>query len=177
MSEMTPGDRRELRSIVKKQFTVLHKEVKRRSEEMKSEVETGLLERYRAQDEAVVAAKAEVEELQRDMERQLSDIRRRLTDAHPELSVEVGIGYGRLALTAKDDSRAQLHRAALAAIPTKIIDAETRLDQDELGLLRELTVGALTTEEAHEFMARIPTVGVLVPTARLPELDWAAQSP
>jgi hypothetical protein len=173
MSEMTPGERRELRALTKKQFAVLRAEVKRRTEEMKSEVETELLRRYRSQDQAVAAATAEVDELTRDVGRQLRAIADRLTDLHPELQVEVGISYNRLTLRAGDPTRAQLHRAAIDAIPTKIANAATRLDQQELDLLRDLTVGALTTDEAQAFLARIPTVGVLVPTARLPEIEWA----
>lgn len=172
MSEMGPGDRRELRSIVKKQFQVLRAEVKRRADEMKSEIESDLLRRYRAQDEAIAAAQAEVDDLTRDCIRQLQDIKRRLIDARPELTVEVGIGYQRLGLSAADPTRSQLHRAAIASIPTKIQNAMTELDQGELALLRELTVGALTTDEGRAFMQRIPTVGSLVPTARMPEIDW-----
>jgi hypothetical protein len=171
--QMTPGDRRELRSLTKKQFQILRAEVKRRASEMRAEVETDLLHRYRQQDEDLQAAQTELAELTEQYLRDARDVARRLQTAHPELTVQLGRSYHSdgVQLSAKDESRGQLHQAALAAIPTKIADAETQLDQQEIDLLRELTVGALTTDEARSFLNRIPTVGALVPTARLPELE------
>ncbi len=48
-----------------------------------------------------------------------------------------------------------------------------QLDRQEADLLRSLSVGALESEEAHRFLAAIPTVSELVPAARLAELERA----
>lgn len=45
-NKLTPGDRRELRTVVKNRFKVLRAEVKRREQEMKAEIEKQLLDTH-----------------------------------------------------------------------------------------------------------------------------------
>jgi hypothetical protein len=169
--QITPGERRELRSVVRGQFKVLRSEVKRREQELISEVETELLQRYRQQDIDIQKAQEEAAEAQREHLRQLQRIGRELRMAHPDLTVEVKNGYGGLGLQAADPKRAQLRRAAVASIPTTVADAALRLDRQEMDLLRSLSEGALESSDARAFLTVIPTVGELVPTARLREIE------
>lgn len=56
MTEMIPpGERRELRSVVRQQFKVLRAEVKQRELELKAEAERRLVERYRDEDKQIDA--------------------------------------------------------------------------------------------------------------------------
>jgi ketosteroid isomerase-like protein len=161
--ELTPGDRRELRSLVKKQFDVLRRDVKRRKDELTGEIESELLRRYREQDERIAEARREVEIARRTYEDAVN-----LRALDPDLELWVGQqGH----LSAHDPNRTQLHRALIASVPQQIADASTKLDQQELNLLRDLTIGALDTDVAQKFLSRIPTVGELVPKARLAELE------
>lgn len=169
--ELTPGDRRELRSLVKKQFDVLRKDVKRRKDELVSEIEAELLRRYRAQDEQIAQARRESEVARRTYEDALAQILSGLRALNPDLDMCVGY-QGELHIS--DPNRAQLHRALMASVPQQIADASTKLDQQELDLLRDLTIGALDTSAAQQFLSRIPTVGELVPKARLAELDGSS---
>jgi hypothetical protein len=166
--ELTPGDRRELRSLVKKQFDVLRKDVKRRKDELVGEIEAELLSRYREQDEHIVQARQEIETARRTYEDACKSIMSALRDMHPDLDMSVGYQG---ALLTSDPNRTQLHRALVASVPQQIADASTRLDQQELTLLRELTIGALDSGAAQQFLGRIPTVGELVPKARLAEIE------
>lgn len=166
--ELTPGDRRELRALVKKQFTIIRNDVKRRKDELKAEVETELLRRYREQDERIEQARRAMEAAHRDYENTVNQIVNGLRETDPTLDIHVGY-QGQL--VARDLQRSQLHEALIASIPQQIADASSKLDQEELELLRDLTVGALDTEQAQQFLARIPTVGELVPKARLTELE------
>lgn len=166
--ELTSGDRRELRSLIKKQFQVLRNDVKRREAELRSEIETELLKRYRAQDERLEEARREQEVAADAYRREIQRIADSLRDDDPNLSVAV-ISGGRV--SADDNTRRQLHTALIAAVPARIADALTKLDQQEIDLLRELTVGALATDEANGFLGRVPTVGELVPRARLDALE------
>lgn len=50
---IAPGERRELRSVVRGQFKVLRAQVKRREAELKAEIEAELLAKYREQDAAI----------------------------------------------------------------------------------------------------------------------------
>lgn len=165
--ELTPGDRRELRSLVKKQFAVLRNDVKRRKDELTAEIESELLRQYRVQDERIAAARREIDDAQRTYQDSVRRIMDELRALDPEL--EMSAYNGRLAAT--DPNRTQLHKALIASIPQQIADASTKLDQQELELLRDLTLGALDSAAAQQFLARIPTVGELVPKARLAELE------
>lgn len=166
--DLTPGDRRELRSLIKRQFAVLRNDVKRRKDELAAEVESELLRRYREQDQRIEQARRELHAAKRAYEDAVEQIMAGLRTTDPTL--EVTLGY-QGQLHAADPRRSQLHKALIAAIPEQIDSAMTKLDQKELELLRELTIGALDSEQAQQFFSRIPTVGELVPRARLAALE------
>lgn len=166
--ELTPGDRRELRALVKKQFDVLRKEIKYRKDELIGEIESELLRRYRGQDERIEQAQREIARAARAFDDSVAQIIAGLNATDPDLIASLGY---RNRLNVSDPNRTQLHKALIAAVPQQIADASTKLDQQELSLLRELTIGALDTEAAQRFLSRIPTVGELVPKARLAEIE------
>jgi hypothetical protein len=168
--EITPGERRELRSVVRGQFKVLRAEVKRREAELKAEIEAELLEKYREQDAAIAEAQREADKIRMDAEREVAKIAERLREEHPDL-VAGSDRYSRLSLQAVNHNRTQIHRALMASVPDKIGDAHLALDREEMRLLRQLSEGALESKEARSFLGEIPTVGELVPRARLLELE------
>lgn len=172
---ISPGERRELRSVVKAQYKVLRSEVERRVEEMKAEIEAELLERYRREDQAVAEATKEVRAIFEAAWSEIRGVTERLQQAHPDLTVEAQIAYGgRLIVDAENKTRTQLRRAALAHIPHVVGNAKLALDRQEVDLLRELSASAIESTEAEKFLRSIPTVGQLVPQARLAELEEAA---
>lgn len=168
--DITPGERRELRSVVRGQFKVLRAQVKRREQELRAEIETALLEKYREQDAAIAEAQNEVQKIRQDAEREVAKVARRLRETHPDLTAGPD-RYSRLSLEAINHNRAQIHRALMASVPDKIGDANLSLDEQEIRLLRQLSEGALDSEEARSFLGTIPTVGELVPRAALRELE------
>lgn len=174
---IAPGERRELRSVVRGQFKVLRAEVKRREEELHGEVEAELLRQYRAQDEAIAEAKTEWSRAYSDYLLAVRKIADELKERRPELAVDVRDQRGTAVFSAFDPNRAQEHRAAVAAIPRQIADASLALDRGENDILRELSAGALTSDEARAFLERIPSVGELVPRARLAEIERSLDRP
>jgi hypothetical protein len=64
-----------------------------------------------------------------------------------------------------------LRREANADLSAKVKAALLKLDRDEADLLRNLSMEAIESEEARSFLSRIPSVGELVPAARLVELE------
>jgi len=170
-SEITPGERRELRSVVRGQFKVLRAEVKRREQELKGEVETELLTRYREQDAAIAEAGREAYRIRQDALRALAVVADALRDQHPDLTVDVSMSYQGPEVRAANHNRAQLHRALMASIPNRVGDAQLNLDRGENDLLRQLSTGALESTEARGFLNTIPTVGELVPRVRLNEIE------
>jgi hypothetical protein len=168
---ITPGERRELRTVVKGQFKVLRAEVRRREQELRAEVESELLSHYRLEDEAVYQAKIETRKLVEDCARAVQEVGAALKEQHPDLEVEAGrTRMGGIDIHAANPKRSQLHRALLSSIPNRVGDANLSLDRQEVDLLRKLSEGAIETESATSFLSAIPTVGELVPAARLKEL-------
>lgn len=167
--KITPGERRELRSIVRGQFKVLRAEVKRREAEMTLEVETELALRYREQEADVQAAREEAAKVLGAARREVAVLGRALQEKYPDLAVGVE-RHSSSGLSTTNSNRAQVHRALMAAIPVRVGDAMLQLDRDEIRLLRALSEGVLESSEARGFLGQIPTVGELVPTARVREL-------
>jgi predicted nuclease with TOPRIM domain len=165
---ITAGERRELRSVVRGQFKVLRAQVKRREQELKAEIEAELLEKYREQDAAIHEAQREVARIRHEAARQVAEIADRLREAHPDLTYST---YDPLTIKAINHNRAQIHRALMASIPDKIGDANLALDTQEMNLLRQLSEGALDSDEARGFLGSIPTVGELVPRVVLREIE------
>ncbi len=167
---IAPGERRELRSVVRGQFKVLRAQVKRREQELKAEIESELLEKYREQDRAIAEAQAEVDKIRLDAEREVAKVAARLRDENPDLTAGPD-RYSRLTLQAINNNRTQIHRALMASVPDKIGDAHLALDTQEMNLLRQLSEGALDSEAARGFLGSIPTVGELVPRVVLREIE------
>ena len=183
-NEMSAGERNELRRVIRARFKVLRAEVNRREQELVAEVEMAMSERYAAQDAAIgearkalAAAQAEYQtehnelqrreaELQSNLESARAAIVALLREKHPELDVDAT--YGRVKVT--DRNRVQRSKAASAAIPGRVADAQLDLDRREATLLERIAVDALESTAARDFIGSIPTVATLVPSARMLEL-------
>lgn len=169
-----PGERRELRSVVRQQFKVLRTEVKQRELELMAEAERRLMERYREEDKKVEDLNWRITEIGREAQRQIDDLMREHEDQADggkwlrragRIYVE---GVGR-----RNEDRTQLRRALEAGIREQVAQAALALDRQEADLLKALAIDALETGAAREFVTRIPTVAELVPSARLREIESA----
>lgn len=173
MSVIAPGERRELRSVVRSQFKVLRAEAQQRKAELLAEAERQLVERYRDEDKQMD-----------DFNWRVSQVVDQANNDIEDLMKQVGVGqdggrwqhlyrlaaprYGR-----KSEDRKQLHAALLAGIDAQVRAAMLSLDRQEADLLRQLAADALESDEARAFLMRIPTVAELVPSSRLREIESA----
>lgn len=167
---ITPGERRELRAVVRSQIKVLRAEVSQRELELQAEVEARLADRYRDED-----ARAD------GFSRATRDIVRKANDEIEALMAEYGDMFsgqwrGRPMLQApqvfrRQEDRKQLRDAMLAGIKAQAKQAMLDLDRREADLLRDLAIDGLETAAARAFLERIPTVAELVPSARLREIE------
>lgn len=171
---IAPGERRELRSVVRQQFKVLRTEVKQRELELTAEAERRLMERYRDEDKAIEDLNWRIAEIARDAQRQIDDLMREHED---KIDGGKWSRYsGRVSaqgVARKSEDRAQLRRALEAGVKEQVAQAVLALDRQEADLLKALAVDALETDAAREFLTRIPTVAELVPSARLREIESA----
>lgn len=169
-----PGERRELRSVVRQQFKVLRTEVQQREAELMADAARRLMERYRDEDKDVEDLNWRIKQIAEDAQRQIDDLMRGHEDkidggAWSRFSGRVSAqGVAR-----KSEDRQQLRRALEAGIKEQVKLAILALDRQEADLLKALAVDALETDAAREFLTHIPTVAELVPSARLREIESA----
>lgn len=173
MSEPTPippGERRELRSVLRSQMKVLRAEVKQREAELVAEAEQQITERYAEDDkradelqwrirQVADKANAELENVLREYDNDAAGRWARM-DAFPTPRVR-----------RRDQDRAQLRRAMEAGIAAQVKQALLDLDRQEADLLKSLAMEGLETDAARAFLGEIPTVAELVPSKRLQEIE------
>lgn len=169
MSQITKGERTELKSVVRNQFKVLRAELEQREAELDVEVERQVAEKYEKDDLAWEAIQHRIHEI-------ASEANRAVNDVLYECSYQIKSGRERVWIDTpqirRDETpRNVLRHRAKVEIIARIKAARLRLDREEADLLRTLAIGALETEDAHNFLKAIPTVGELVPSARLAELE------
>lgn len=169
-----PSERRELRSVVRQQFKVLRTEVKQRETELVAEAERRLMERYRDEDKVVEDLNWRMQEIGREALRKIQDLVKEVGD---DLAGGEWVGVphrlGLPSVRRKSEDREQLRKALIAGIKEQVSQAQLKLDRQEADLLRSLAMESLETPAARAFLDRIPTVGELVPSARLREIESA----
>lgn len=172
--QITPGERRELRSVIRQQFKVLKAEVLQRKVELESEVEQRIAARYHQQDELQRQALEILERAQNDMRLAVQSALRTLNEqAGTSFSFDANIyGEHRLRSTHKDN-RTQDRKALIAGVLEQVRVASLQLDRDEADLLRALATDSLESDEARGWLGKIPTVAELVPDRRLREIEAA----
>lgn len=176
MSEVdviTPGERRELRAVVRAQFKVLRTEVKQRKAEMLAAAESRLVERYRDEDKQVDDVNFAIQEVGRKAEREIEDLMRAAGLEQDGGQWRRGSRVSVYGVSRKSEDRTQLHRALAAGVEGQVSQALLTLDRQEADLLRALAMESLQSTAARAFLERIPTVGELVPAARLREIEAA----
>lgn len=164
---ITKTERNELRSIVRQQFKVLRAEVHQRTAELIADLDEQIADRYKDEDEAWGVAVTKANEAALEANRAINDIFRDLLGPSHGDRVFVQAVVPRQ----PRDHRALLVRTGMAHLTAQGRAAILRLDREEADLLRKLAIGALESEEAHAFLGAIPTVGQLVSSARLAELE------
>lgn len=164
---ITKAERAELRSIVRQQFKVLRHEVEQRGVELLGDVEQEIAAKYREEDEAWGRATFVTNEALLEANRKVNDVFRELLgDAHRE-KMYVGAHLPEQPVR----HRLQLRHEAKTRLEARVKAALLQLDRQEADLLRNLAMGAIESDEARAFLTSIPSVGELVPAARLAELE------
>jgi hypothetical protein len=168
---ITKSERTELRSIVKQQFKVLRAELAQRQLEMYAEVEDEITARYSDDDATWSGLMHEVHEATMEANRRINDALYNAGYQKKSGTERMWINTPRIDQPTED--RHQLRRTAKTRIDAQVKAAGLRLDREEADLLRTLGIGVIESEEARLFLQRIPTVGELVSSARLAELERA----
>lgn len=171
-SEITPGERRELKAVVKQQMRVLRTEVAQRQTELDAEAARRVVEHFRAEDDML-------DELHRNIARIAADANRQLEDllAEHESRTDGGVWSYRPAFQAprvgrrNERERRDMQAAMRTEIQRQVTRAKLQLDRQEADLLKSLAADALESDAARRFLDSIPTVAQLVPAERLTEVE------
>lgn len=169
MSSITKGERTELKSIVRQQFKVLRAELEQRELEMIAGVEDQITAKYAADDDTWSVLQHQVHEAVMACNRQVNDALYEHNYAVKGNSERMWINEPNL--RQPQEKRMELRRHSHSHIKAQVRAARLDLERREADTLRTLAIGALESDEAQRFLESIPTVGELVPTARLAELE------
>jgi hypothetical protein len=166
---ITKAERTELRSVVRQQFKVLRSEIEQRRAELEADLDVQIRERFAKTDEQWAVVMHQIHEA-------VMEANRAVNDALYNAGYQIKSGTERLwiqspGISQPTQDRQELRRAARGRIEAEVKAAYHKLDRDEADLLRTLAVGAIESEEAREFLSRIPSVGELVSRTRLAELE------
>lgn len=170
---MTPGERRELRTVVRQRMKVLRADVAQRRMELLAEAETRLVERYRAQDKAIEDLNFAIAQVVEKASNEVTDLIIAARGDADGVSVRRPVRLVAPRINSYTEDRAQFHRAMIAGIEAQVKNATLSLDRQEADLLQTLALQTIETDAAREFLAAIPSVGELVPSARLAEIEAA----
>lgn len=164
---MNKTERAELKSVVRQQFRVLRQEIEQRATEVEAQAEYAIEQRYSDEDEAWASATAQAHAIVLEANKKVNDLFRDLPGRFHEEDAYVHWRAPRR----NQGKRVDLRRLATVDIESKVAAAKLRLNRQEADLLRDLSLGALESEEARQFLVGIPAAAELVPLARLGELE------
>ena len=168
MSGMTKAERTELQSIVRRQFKVLRSEVAQRQVELLADMEAEIAAKYAETDEKWSTLVDGIRMICESAEREVETFVR--SSDFENVQPRFGSWMGMHNLPRPEDGRSELRRVATAQIAARAAEAKLSLERQEADILRDLAMGALESDEAHRFLRSIPSVGELIPAARLREL-------
>lgn len=170
---MTPGERRELRTVVRQRMKVLRADVAQRRMELLADAEARLVERYRAQEKQIEDLNFRIAEITEKASREITDLIIANRGEVDGVSIRRPVRLRPPTLNSHIEDRSQLHRAMVAGIESQVKTALLDLDRREADLLQELALSTIETDAAREFLGSIPSVADLVPAARLREIEAA----
>lgn len=165
---MSKSERTELQRLVRQRFKLLREEVRGRQAEMAAEIDHAVVAKHQDRDEA----RAEVQRtVNRITEKANAEVDETIKAAGYNRTGSASGWYSSPIIRWGDDGRHEQRRALVSDLEAKVKQAHLRLDREEVDLLQALAIGALESDEAREFLGRIPTVAELVPASRMEELE------
>ena len=173
MTAITPTERRELRTVVRTQFKVLRAEIEQRKAELLAQANEKIRHRYREDDKKLDDLNWRISQVADQATKDIEDLVKAAGIDDLKLAFGRSIRISAPVLGRQQEDRQNLRLALSSGIDAQAKQALLTLERQEADLLGQLAMGALATDEAKAFLARIPTVGELVPASRLQEIEAA----
>lgn len=165
---MSQRDRTELRRILNARFQLLHEQVYQREQELQRKIENEIRTEYEAQ---VKAAQKKADKLQAKLEK----LQAEAEEIETEMAAQGVVpghggrrsGYPLFTYTLQTEWQPSDLAAKIKRAYSEITEAagyhkiDLRLQQ--LQLEEELAIGALGSDEARQFLGKVPTIDTLLP--------------
>lgn len=165
--QMSKTDRSELRRILKLRMEILREQVVHREIEVRDELRKAIQKEYA---ETVKQAKADTKKLKekaQKFEAEAEELEKRYGALGLSNSPYQRRSYDLMRIDFSDDwqpeNLEEKVNEAYSALTRKAGAVKLDLKQTELALSEELAINGLTTDEAKDFLAKIPTVEKLIP--------------
>jgi len=169
-SEITKGEREELRRIVRGDFKALKMEIDVRRAEMVAEIEKRVASRFMAHEEKIAEAEATIAEIAQEANAKLRRVVMDVQEACDGYAVTCR-PFAAPAIFLKRERREEMRTAMIADLDARCAHASAQMARQENDLLKKLASGALESQEAKAFLMEIPKVSQLVPASRLEEFE------
>ena len=157
---------------------VLRSEVKEREQEILAEIDTCIAEQYAeadaATDAAADAAYRAMNEVVRDANRSIGDI---LAENHGERWRHRNFLTVPRIQQSDEGRRIVLRQAAISISKRRSKPQTCAWIERKPNLLRQLSIDALESDDARDFLASIPSVSDLVPVVRIAEPEATLGEP
>ena len=173
--EIRPGERRELKTLVKQKIAVLRAQVDQEYAAKVAKVDRAVAEQFKEQDARMAKLAQEVHDLIELSNLRLQEILARYADVisphcHRD-SIREPHYYPR------NEGRTEAKSALLSAANAEKSLAHHKLTELEVRLIEELTLDGLRTDAAKEFVRNMPDVNaVLASVQRRQEIESALES-
>lgn len=169
MSRMNASERQALRQVVRQRMKVLRADVAARRAELDADLQQRVTDRFAQRDKLVRDLNDQVADI---VDQANKDIRAAVEQVERDFDLTLRC-EGRCPaplISADNRDRLQMARQLAAEIEAQVNAALVQIDRQEADLIEELTLDGLTTDAAKQFLGCIPTVGALVPAARMREI-------
>lgn len=162
------GERRELRSLVRMRVKLLRAEVAETHAAQMAEIDGRVAAKFQDDTDRIAALRGKLDQLVAEANRKAARI---FTEFSDVLEVQRSEVFSRPWFTRREDNKTKLRRALVAAVEAQTQAARRRVAKLEAELLTALSLDALKTEAAQEFVRTIPEIGDLMSAKPLREIE------
>lgn len=172
--EIRPGERRELKSLVKQRIKLLRQQVDQEHASRLAQVDSAVAAKFTDTDQRIKELNDQLQKFVRNANRRLAQIFNQYSDVidtHHRGSVSSPYYHQ------KDNGRNEARRALQAHAHVERERAHTRLTELELELIEALTVDGLKSDAAMTFLKNMPDITEVLASVRKPaELEGVSSN-
>ena len=166
--DIRPGERRELKSLVRARMKVLRAEVDDKHAEQLANIHQRVAAKFADDNRRFSQLERELERLTATTNEDFREIMSRYSDV---ADTQRGNNITKPWVSRKNRGRSVFERALTTAIHSERHKALLALDRLEADLITRLALDALKTEAAQAFVREIPALDTLMPGTRIEEIE------